>query len=49
MVSEKISRDEKTGVSKEVGFARYLILQRPNNESGLNVSSVLKAVRLQSV
>lgn len=23
MISEKISRDEKTGVSKEVGFARY--------------------------
>lgn len=25
VVSEKISRDEKTGVSKEVGFARYHI------------------------
>lgn len=24
MVSEKISRDEKTGVSKEVGFARQV-------------------------
>lgn len=25
VVSEKISRDEKTGVSKEVGFARYVL------------------------